>query len=568
MKELPEQKWWGWGELTRQFDLDSCTNFRDYLNRHFTLPSTPVLPIPQPQDFHLPASRIGSEQQQALSRIIDEENFRSDAPTRLFHAVGKSYYDLIRLRYHQVSHFPDAVLFPQNEEQLIKILAWSAEHRVAVVPFGGGTSVVGGVEAVGGQYEAVLCLDLRGLNRVTVLDKKSLLVEAEAGILGPDLERCLQAEGCTLGHSPESFEYSTLGGWLATRSAGQFSTYYGKIEEMVESLRLVTARGVLTTPSVPASAAGPDLNPMILGSEGTLGIISRARLRLHLVPQRRDYRAYLFKDYDQGVQFVWSLLTNGGKPALLRLSDGAETELAFALAHLPHHPLLTALVNLIFHGLEWRGFSAPQRSLLLLGFDGSADEIGVQQRLTKKIRADFKTQGFGKLPAQQWYRQRYDNPYLRDRLLDLGLMIDTLETAAEWPQVLPLYRAVKEAVAMVLTKIKIAGVVTAHLSHLYRHGSSLYFIILAQPVLGSEVEQWQQIKTAASEAILAQGGTISHHHGIGLMHKLWFGKQVDSITLRTLRQLKKELDPEGILNPGKLIPNEEDSQTLTTGAAC
>lgn len=550
-------KWWGWGEEGKRFELDSRPQLFPYLRKYFPLLAQPVVPVPHPDDFDIPPSRLHIEQLQALSQIMPENIF-TDKMTRLRHAVGKSYHDLLRLRYRQDLHFPDAVVFPHREEEIQELFRWAEAQKVALVPFGGGTSVVGGVEAICSTAQvATVTVNLRGLDKIIAFHPESLLVEAEAGITGPRLEEYLNVRGFTLGHSPESFVYSTLGGWLAARSAGQFSTRYGKIEEMVESVRMVTPRGVWETRPIPASATGPDLKQWIVGSEGTFGIITKAALHIHPLPKQKFYRAYLFPEFTEGVDFVQNLMKAGSRPALVRLLDGAETDFALALVKWPTRPIGAQAAAWSLKWLDFHGFKSSRRSLLLLGFEGSRAEVKAEKSLAKRLLAAHKVFSLGQSPAFMWYRHRHEHPYLRDELIDRALLLDTLETASEWHRVLPLYQAVREAIHKTLVELNIPGVVLGHLSHLYQQGSSLYFIILAQPSLHKELEQWWRIKTAASDAILRHGGTISHHHGIGTDHAIWFRQEIDSVSLGALQNLKAYVDPAGVLNPGKLLPPQK-----------
>lgn len=553
---ITECKWWGWGTSEKTFDIHARPDFWNYLIRHFSLPQQPILPVPREDDFSIPECRIDLQQLQTIAGIVGDNFYSTSHMERLKHAVGKSYHDLIRLRYRIDLAFPDLVVYPREECHIQKILEWAEQQHIAIIPFGGGTSVVGGVEAKAREfYRAVATLDLRLLNRVLDLDRESLAVEVEAGIMGPALESHLSNQGFTLGHSPESFEYSTVGGWIATRSSGQFSTRYGSMEQLLESVRMITPRGVIETRSVPASAAGPSIKQIILGSEGTLGIITRARLRISPLPQKKFSRAYLFQSFEEGQSMVRELMTTGGKPTLLRLSDGIETDWVLAMARLPKGKTIGVLVKLLKKWLATRGFVPQQRSLLLMGWEGTGQEVTKAKTHLYKIMSHYKSFDLGKWPVEIWHRHRYDNPYMRDEILNYGLLIDTLETAGEWRHVMPIYREVRTSVEATFQKLAIHGIIGAHLSHLYPQGSSLYFIILAQPHMGNELSEWWSIKIAASNAILTSGGTISHHHGVGVDHARWYTQELSPLSIGALQNLKRYLDPVSILNPGKLLPD-------------
>ncbi len=368
--------------------------------------------------------------------------------------------------------------------------------------------------------------------RVLEVDVESGLATVEAGIFGPPLEARLNAAGFTLGHFPQSFEYSTLGGWIATRSAGQNSTRYGKIEENVESVRMIFPGGLIDTPCVPAAAAGPDLNQIIAGSEGTLGVITRATIRLAPLPAQSDYRAYLLPNFDEGVEASREILQSGLRPAVLRLSDEAESE-------------ATALMQAGAEGLS--------RCLCILGFDGDEAEIACCWQRATPILERHGEQSLGSDPGEAWRRSRFEAPYLRDLLLDQSIMVDTLETATTWSNYLKLYRSVRDAMQNAMG----GGIVMAHLSHAYTHGASVYYTFLAAQRKGEELEQWQEVKDAASRAIIEGGGALSHHHGIGAEHRRWLPDYLGEGGIKTLRALKQAFDPQDIMNPSKLISIEE-----------
>jgi alkyldihydroxyacetonephosphate synthase len=397
-------------------------------------------------------------------------------------------------------------------------------------------------------------VDLNRMNQILRIDKTSLTADVQAGIFGPELESELQKQGLTLSHYPESFEYSSLGGWIAAGSAGQQSTLYGKIEDMVENIRLVTPRQIFETSPFPAVATGPAHKEMIIGSEGILGIISQARIKLKPVPQQKYYIAILFHDFSEGIEACRNIIQSGIKPATIRLSDEEETEFIFSL----RMRIVNKPVNFIheagFSLLEKFGYQTGKRSFLILGLEGNHYNVSSQWKGIRRILKEYKTFRMGKSPAQTWYQHRFENPYLRDILLDYNILVDTLETSTEWENVPNLYQSVTEVIQSTYQKLGRQGIVMAHLSHLYSTGSSLYFILLALPKLGKEIDEWWELKRAASNAIVKSGGAISHHHGIGLDHRLWLEKNIGKTAVEWLRNLKQQVDPKDILNPGKLLP--------------
>lgn len=395
--------------------------------------------------------------------------------------------------------------------------------------------MVGGLEPVASG--PCITLHLGRLSRILAVDPVAGTVTAEAGILGPALEDDLNARGLTLGHFPQSFHYSTLGGWIATRSAGQKSTLYGKIEERVRSLRLVSPGGSLSTPEVPAAAAGPDLNQAITGSEGVLGVITRATMRLAPLPEYSDYRGYLFSSFVEGVEAARQIMRSELRPAVFRLSDEADTETSLAMRAPPDE---TA--------------PAPTIALLIIGFEGREREARLGWEQAEPVLDRYGARPLGQGPGEAWNRARFEAPYLRDDFLDRGIMLDTLETATTWSRYLDLYRAVREGLASAMGERQH---IMGHLSHCYSDGASIYYTFLAPQERGNEIEQWQRVKSAATQAVVEHGGALSHHHAIGTDNRPWMASYLGAGGIHALAALKQAFDPHGIMNPGKLIPAEE-----------
>jgi alkyldihydroxyacetonephosphate synthase len=551
-------KWWGWGTVGKEYDLRRRPFFWAHLRQRLDVVKKPVFLAPQLEDIDLPSCRLTDSDFQLLRKILAHDHITSSKDERVAHTYGKSYHDLLRIRYKIFPEAPDAVLYPESESEIREILAWASEHQVGVIPWGGGTSVVGGVEASRARGQrGLVVLDLKNLCKVVEIHKKSMLADVQAGIFGPELEEALQSHGFTLAHYPESFEFSTLGGWIAARSAGQQSTLYGKIEDMVESLRLVTPAMVLETPHLPAAAIGPDLDQMVIGSEGIFGVITQARLRIKPLPERKFYTTVLFRTFMDGAEALRQVIQSGLKPATLRLSDAPETDFVFSLMECKDSFFAKTTKTM---GLRWlgkKGFRPGERSFLILGLEGTSEEVDFQWQAIQRIFAPFSVFYLKEKTGQSWYRHRFENPYLRDTMMDYGLLIDTLETVTEWDNMGNLYASVTGAIKKEYATLGIKGVVLAHLSHLYPAGSSLYFILLATPNPENELVEWQALKKAASDAIVRAGGAISHHHGIGLDHKPWMHHGIGSSGIELLRRIKQEIDPKNILNPNKLLPDDD-----------
>jgi alkyldihydroxyacetonephosphate synthase len=539
-------KWWGWGEEGRTFPLPDPQRFWTFVRGRFG--ETGVSQRIESLDgIALRPCRLDEEALAALGKAVGDGSLTSENTDRAVHSLGKSYRDLVRIRRGEVPNPTDAVLYPRTEEQIEAILEAAARRGVAVIPFGGGTTVVGGVEPVGDR--PVVTLDLKRMDRVLHVDPIAATAVVEPGITGPALETYLNNRGFTLGHFPQSFEYSTLGGWIATRSGGQKSTLYGKIEERVASLRMLFPGGVITTPCVPAAAAGPDLTQALVGSEGVLGVITQATVRLAPRPKLMNYQGYLFPTFEAGITASRELMQAGLKPSVLRLSDERETELSLALRAPPTG--LRAVVEGVGRWyLARRGMQIEASTVMIVGFEGTEDEVRSAWDRAKPILRRQGGISLGRSPGRAWERSRFELPYLRDVLLDHAVMVDTLETATTWDRYLSLYRTVGEAIAEALGD---RGAVMAHLSHSYSNGGSIYYTFLAPQKPGRELEQWEEAKVAATKAIVSAGGALSHHHGIGSDHRPWMGQYLGPAGLRALAALKETFDPQRIMNPGKLV---------------
>jgi alkyldihydroxyacetonephosphate synthase len=405
---------------------------------------------------------------------------------------------------------------------------------------------VGGVEPVRDGTDAAVSLDLGRLSSTVEVDRTSLTARLDAGLFGPEAERRLAAEGVTLGHFPQSFEYSTVGGWVATRSAGQASTGYGSIDELVEAVRCVTPAGEIGTRAVPASAAGPSTRELLVGSEGVLGVICEATVRVRPAPAFRRYEGWSFANFAEGCDAFRVMEQAEASADVNRLSDEAETGLSMAMA-----PSGSRAEGLGRRYLRLRGHEGG--CMAILGFEGEEEEVERRRRHTAGLLRAGGGIALGPRHGEAWLRSRYSGPYLRDELLDRRVMVETLETATSWANLETLHGAVVEALRSTLGERGTPPLVMCHVSHLYPSGASLYFTFLARQE-DDALEQWRAAKTATSEAIMAGGGTITHHHAIGRDHRQWMRAEVGDLGIELIRAAKERLDPTGIMNPGKLLP--------------
>ncbi len=533
-------KWWGWGDPGVPAGLDERA--REVLREEIG----ELQPWPLGRElgeFELPPPR---ELPATLVEAVGAERLFAAPEDRLRHATGRGYADLARLREGRLEAAPDAVLLPADEEAVRRVLAVCAREGVAVVPFGGGTSVVGGLEPLGGSHDRVVSLDLGSLRGVGV-DRRSLTARLGAGLRGPEAEAALGREGLTLGHFPQSFEYATIGGFAATRSAGQASSGYGRFDAVLTAVRLLAPAGELETLEAPHTAAGPSLRELVIGSEGALGVIPEVGVRVRPAPAVRRYEAWIAESFEAGAEVVRALAQGPGLPEVVRVSDEQETRSSLALSG-PR-------------GAAGRAFDAylgirrrRQGALVIVGCEGEEEAVARRRALTVRALRAGGAAYLGRAAGRSWERGRFHGPYLRDALIEMGAMVETLETSHTWSRLDALRQAVGGAIRGALEAQGTPGLVLCHLSHAYADGASLYFTFISRARREAPVQQWAAVKRAACEAIVAEGATITHHHGVGRDHAPYMRAEVGETGLELLAAVKERLDPAGIMNPGKLLP--------------
>jgi alkyldihydroxyacetonephosphate synthase len=528
------RRWNGWGDDQTDYQLpESASRYLESL----------VGPGCPPQDA-LFSDVLGAV---PPSRLPDHALITKDPQQRLRHARGQSLPDLIALRSGQIGVFPDGAAFPSTAQEVSQLLAYAQETGSRLIPYGGGTSVLGHINPLAGDAP-VLVADMSRMNQLVRLDEDSQVAVFGAGIAGPDLEAHLRARGFTLGHFPQSFELSTLGGWIATRSSGQQSLRYGRIEKLFAGGRLVSPAGVLDLPPFPASAAGPDLRELVLGSEGRMGILTEAAVRISRLPESESFHGIFFPDFESGMAAARRIMQDALPLSMLRLSTPSETATTLALAG--HENLIGLLEGL----LSIRGLGA-EKCLLLAGFTGKS---GLVRQVRHELLDIVKAYGgvhVGRSFGEQWQKSRFRTPYLRNTLWEKGYAVDTLETAVAWSQVPQTIDAIEGALYTALADSSERVHVFTHLSHLYPYGSSIYTTYLFR--LGMDAQEslhrWRSLKRAASLAVVGMGGTISHQHGVGLDHKEYLVAEKGRLGVNALSSLFKQFDPEGLMNPGKLV---------------
>ena len=535
--------WSGWGDPAKRTGLGPAGgSARRFLHREVGLPehAAPRLPVPLDQ-VRLPAPALPARLRDRLAAVAE---VRDNAMSRIAHSGGKSYLDLVRRRAGDAEAAPDAVVLPADAAGVQAVLGLCAEAGVAVVPFGGGTSVVGGVEPLRGRFTAVIALDLTRLDALLEVDEESQTATLQPGLRGPQAEALLNARGWTLGHLPQSFDLATVGGWVATRSAGQASTGYGRSDDMVIALRVATPAGELVLGRTARSAAGPDLRQLLIGSEGTLGVITEVTMAVRPLPQVRRYEGWFFRSFAGGCQAFRTLAQEGVTADVCRLSDEPETRSQLALSG--HDRGLVA------------GYLAARRlrCLAVLGWEGTEGAVKRRRAATVAVLKAAGGVPVGQGVGRSWEKGRFAAPYLRDDMLDAGLLVETLETAATWRRLPAVHAAVRAALTESLRAAGGSPLVLTHVSHLYRTGASLYVTVIDRQWEGqlAAVGQWQAAKRAATDALLDAGGTLTHHHAVGVDHAPWLAREVGDLGVEVLRAVKQVLDPGGVLNPGKLLP--------------
>lgn len=527
------KRWQGWGNVNTNYPLPDSA--RDYLRNLLG-------PLPK-----IPAADLDS----TLSRVPESDLGHHDlidtsAETRLRHARGQSLPDWLALSHNRVPIFPDGVAFPERSGDISDLLTFAQEKGAEVIPYGGGTSVVGHINPYL-KDRPTLTISLERLNKLIAFDEESHLAEFGAGITGPDLETALKKYGFTLGHFPQSFEYSTLGGWIASRSSGQQSYYYGRIEELFAGGEVLTPRGILELPTYPASAAGPDLREWVLGSEGRFGIISKAKVRVRPRPQKEGFYGVFFPTWESGSAAVRSITQSSIPVSMLRLSNPIETETTLILSG-------KSWIDLADRGLRLIG-QGDERCLMIFGVTGSPQLTALARRRTRAICRSFGGVFVGQIVGHTWEKSRFYSPYLRNTLWDEGVAIDTLETALPWSQVREASQAIPGAISAAITDFDEKALVMTHLSHIYHDGASIYTTFLFRRTGDPDqlLERWSAMKDAASRVIQDFGGTISHQHGVGVDHKRYLPKEKGPLGIEAIQNAAELFDPDGILNPGKLF---------------
>ena len=533
-----EPRWWGWGDPAVSTELPEKA--RKLLAERGMepvegkpLPAIGEVRIPPARELPVPVAEAAGD------------GLRTDVEARLRHSGGHSLRDLLARRSGVLDYAPDAVVTPSDEGSIKALLSACAESRVAVVPWGGGTSVTGGLSVSESNFVAVIALDMSDFRRFD-LDPVSMTATLGAGLRGPEVESLLGREGFTLGHYPQSFEFATVGGFAAARSAGQSSGGYGRFDEMVTALHLISPAGEIVTTESPRTSSGPSLKELVLGSEGALGVITDVTVRIRHAPAVTEYEGWLARDFGAGVEAVRRLSQDGRLPTVIRVSDETETGISIGMSR------PDGIAGRLFDGwLRIRGRS--NGVLVITGYEGTPSSVREMRAATRRELDRAGAISLGRKAGRGWSEARFHGPYLRESLLDLGFVVETFETATIWTNYMDAYREIEAKTVEGLRGAGMEGIVMCHLSHSYPESASLYFTVIATPGAGGPLASWAQVKDVAMQTLDDLGLTVSHHHGVGRDHAEWLEGQIGETGIAVIGSLKDELDPTGIMNPGCLL---------------
>jgi alkyldihydroxyacetonephosphate synthase len=548
-------KWWGWGDEGVAFTHEDKPDLRPFIKHHIDLDVEHVvgrrvafedLPIPDPS---LPPSlRV------ALQGAVGAEHVSTDALDRLVHARGKCLRDLVRHRRGDIGRLPDVVVRPGAEQDVEAIVRAALGADAVVIPFGGGTNISGSLEAPEDENRPVISIDLGRMNRVLEVDGESRIARVQPGVFGPRLEEQLNARGWTLGHFPDSFTHSTLGGWIATRSSGMQSDKYGDVADLTRAVRVVTPAGILATRPVPHASTGPSVREMVLGSEGRLGIITEATVHVHRLPERRTIVGYLFPSWIEALAAMREIAEGEASPSVTRASDAPETKFSFATKKDPS--LLDRVKSraVAAYLTRRRGFDLDAMCLSFIGYEGTKDYVAAQRKLVGEIVRRHGGLCIGSGPGELYDQKKFDTPYIRDYLLDRGALADVSETSAPWSALPSLYDNVMTAGRGAFDDLGVLGYIMCHLSHSYHAGACLYFTFAFKPSEQRDsLEEYDVVKSAIQQTFVDSGATLSHHHAVGTEHARWLEEDISAPGVAMLRALFEGIDPGGNLNPGKIV---------------
>jgi alkyldihydroxyacetonephosphate synthase len=554
MPDVKHMKWWGWGVEGVAFHHEDKPGFRPFVIEAVDL-DVAVEPTARPlEQLDVPRPLIPAELVAELRDAVGPDNLVTSDDDRIVHTYGKSVRDLLRLRAGDIPRVPDVVVYPGNEEEVQLVVDRAVAANAVLIPFGGGSNISGSLHAPPEETRPVISVDMGRMNRVLSIDAESGLARIEAGALGPDLEEQLKAQGWTLGHFPDSFTHSTLGGWVATRSSGMQSDKYGDISQITRGVRVVQPGKVLVLRPLPSTSTGPSVREMVLGSEGRLGIITEVTVQVHRIPENRLILGYLFPSWDAGLAAMQEISTSDAHPSVTRVSDGRETRFSFATRKKSGGISISSLVSKgLMKVLERRGWQLDQSCLSFIGHEGGKDHVNRQKAIVKDIVGRHGGIVLGKGPGVIYDQKKFDTPYIRDFLLDRGAIGDVSETAAPWSKLKPLYDNVMAAANGAFAELGVVGWIMCHLSHSYHSGACLYFTFAFKHDGEDPLAQYDKVKSAIQQAFVDSDGTLSHHHAVGTEHAPWLEQDISAPGVHMIDGLFAATDPGGNFNPGKIV---------------
>jgi alkyldihydroxyacetonephosphate synthase len=551
---MAAMRWSGWGDDDVSFTHEDKPALGPFLQRALDLDVTGPKSRPVGfEDLDVPEPSLSAGMLAALEEAVGEGFVSTDSLDRVVHARGKSLRDLVRHRRGDLGRLPDVVVRPGDEDEVAAVLRAALGADAVLVPFGGGTSISGSLEASAQEQRTVISLDTSRLRRVIAVDAPSGLARVQAGALGPDLERQLNAQGWTLGHFPDSFTHSTLGGWIATRSSGMQSDRYGDIADLTRAVRVVTPSGLLVTRPVPSTSTGPSVREMVLGSEGRLGVITEATVHVRRVPERRVILGYLFPTWASGLGAMLDIAASEAAPAVTRVSDANETAFSFATRKDPSPLDRVKSKTLTAYLRRRRGFDVEAMCLSFIGYEGTKRHVASQRKAVGRIVGRHGGLCIGASPGELYDQKKFDTPYIRDFLLDRGTLADVSETAAPWSRLSTLYDNVMASANGAFDELGVRGYIMCHLSHSYHAGACLYFTFAFKPSApGDGLAEYDLVKSSIQQAFMDSGATLSHHHAVGTEHARWLEEDISAPGVAMLQALFRGVDPGANLNPGKI----------------
>ena len=556
------QKWWGWAdEDAKPYEVASKPKFPVFAQEKLGVDIlAKELVTPRFEDLDVPASVLTDELRGRLVEVLGEKNLSTHDEIRVVHAYGKGVRDLVRVRRGQLERIPDVVVYPAEEAEVEAVMAACLEADAVVIPYGGGSNIVAALEAEPGEKRQVVTVNMGRLNKVLEIDETAGLARIQAGTLGPDMEDQLNARGWTLGHFPDSFMWSTVGGWIATRSSGAQSDKYGDISEITRGLRMVMpapresgqSTQVLDLRPLPSYSSGPSVREMVLGSEGRLGIITEAWMNVHKLAEVREIQAYFYPNYDAGLKAAEQISNSDATPMMVRVSDANETQ--FSMANGKKSSTVGHYVNQTMQKVMLaKGWNLADICISFVGYEGDATHVRYNKSIVNRIVKANGGMGVGKGPGTLFDQKKYDIPFIRDFLLNIGIPADVSETATPWSRVKEIHDETVKAAEKAFAETGHRGFIMCHVSHSYSSGACQYFTFAVADGSETSMDSYDHVKRAVQQSFMDHGGTVSHHHGVGEEHSPWMEQDISPAGVHVQRKLFEGVDPGRNLNPGKIV---------------